>query len=108
MFSLNIAWAGPIVIWIGVERSLAIDEVPDQLKGRALGTYQMITSATSLIATPAGAFIWELSSLRVLWIIAGLLALCSVSIIYWSIYRRPSIAPVVKKKRELVFVNANY
>ena len=90
MFSLNIVWAAPIVIWIGVERSLAIDGVPNQLKGRALGTYQMITSATSLIATPAGAVIWELtSSLRFLWIISGLLALCSVSLIYWSIYRRP-------------------
>ncbi|TFG99584.1 MFS transporter [Candidatus Thorarchaeota archaeon] len=110
MFSLNIVWAAPIVIWIGVERSLAIDGVPNQLKGRALGTYQTITSATSLIATPAGAVIWEFtSSLRFLWIISGLLALCSVFLIYWTIYRRPkpSGASTIKKKSKIVFVNAN-
>lgn len=111
MFALNIVWAAPIVIWIGVERSLAIDGVPNQLKGRALGIYQMITGATSLIATPAGAFIWEItSSLRILWIISGLFALLSVSIIYLSIYgqsKRSSASPVLKKSKP-VFVNANY
>lgn len=105
MFALNILWAGPIVIWIGVERSLAIDGVVEQFKGRALGTYQLITSVTGLIATPVGALIWEFtSSLRFLWIISGLLALLSVSMIYWGIYYqpRPRIKSNVKIRRKQV------
>ncbi|MBN2229095.1 MAG: MFS transporter [Candidatus Thorarchaeota archaeon] len=105
MFALNILWAGPIVVWIGVERSLAIDGVADQFKGRALATYQLITSITGLIATPAGALIWEItSSLRFLWILSGLLALLSLSIIYWSIYYkpRPDITSNVKIRRKRV------
>lgn len=90
MFALNIVWAAPIVVWIGVERTMAIDGVAEQFKGRALGTYQLIMSATALIATPAGALIWEItSSLRTLWIFSGLLALLSVTFVYWGIYRKP-------------------
>jgi MFS family permease len=87
MFILNIVWSAPIVLWIGLERTLAIDGVTEQFKGRALATYQFIMSVTSVIATPLGAMIWEFtSSLRMLWILAGLLAILSIGIIYWSSY----------------------
>lgn len=101
MFALNILWAAPIVVWMGVEKTLAIDGVAEQFKGRALGTYQLIMSATSLIATPAGALIWEsTSNLRILWIFSGLLAVLSLSFIYWAIYFKPrqSITSNIKIK----------
>ncbi len=105
MFALNIVWAAPIVVWIGVERTMAIDGVAEQFKGRALGTYQLIMSVTGLIATPAGALIWEFtSSLRFLWIISGLFALCSISLIYLAIYIKPghSLIPTMNIKRRKI------
>ena len=105
MFALNIVWAAPIVVWIGVERTMAIDGVTEQFKGRALGTYQLIMSATALIATPTGALIWEItSSLRFLWIISGIFALGSISLVYLAIHTKPRKVPVpnVKIKRHQV------
>ena len=103
MFALNIIWAAPIVVWMGVERTLAIGGVAEQFKGRALGTYQLVMSVTSLFATPAGAVIWELtSSLRTLWILSGLLALLSLSFVYWAVYskQRRDMASNIKIKRK--------
>jgi MFS family permease len=69
---LNIIWALPVMLWIGAERSLVVSEIGEEAKGRALGTYQFLMSATNVIAANLGAFIWETSgSLRFLWLVCG-------------------------------------
>jgi MFS family permease len=75
---LNILWAVPVVMWIGAERTLVVQDVDEENKGRALGTYQFITSSTNLVAAPFGAYIWTVTgSLRTLWSISGVGAIIS-------------------------------
>ncbi|MHA2385315.1 MAG: MFS transporter [Candidatus Thorarchaeota archaeon] len=69
---LNFVWAIPVVMWIGAERTLVVQDVDEENKGRALGTYQFITSSTNLLAAPFGALIWTITgSLRTLWALAS-------------------------------------
>ncbi len=76
LFLFNILWAVPVMFWIGAERSLVVSGVSDEMKGRALGFYSVIMSSTSLLAAPFGALIWTTTgSLRVLWVLAGVLGL---------------------------------
>jgi hypothetical protein len=73
LFLLNFIWAVPVVMWIGAERTLVVQDVDEENKGRALGTYQFISSSTNLVAAPFGAYIWTVSgSLRTLWTISGI------------------------------------
>jgi MFS family permease len=79
---LNVVWTLPVVMWIGAERTLVVQDVDEENKGRALGTYQFITSFTNLFASPIGAFIWTITgSLRTLWAIAGVGGLASTLIL---------------------------
>ena len=79
LFLLNILLAFPIVIWIGSERVLIVEGIDSSMKGRALGTYQVLMSSTNLIALNVGAWIWTFSgSLRYLWYVSGWLALLSL------------------------------
>ncbi len=73
LFLLNFIWAIPVVMWIGAERTLVVQDVDEENKGRALGTYQFISSSTNLVAAPFGAYIWTVTgSLRTLWMISGI------------------------------------
>jgi MFS family permease len=73
LFLINFIWAVPVVMWIGAERTLVVQDVDEENKGRALGTYQFISSSTNLVAAPFGAFIWTISgSLRTVWMISGI------------------------------------
>jgi MFS family permease len=79
MFLLNVLWAVPIVLWISAERTLVVEGVSPEMKGRALGTWQFLMSSMGVFAAPAGATIWMLTgSLRSLWRIACVLGLLSI------------------------------
>ncbi len=76
LFLFNILWAVPVMFWIGAERALVVSEVSNEMKGRALGFYSVLMSSTSLLAAPFGAYVWTTTgSLRVLWVLAGVLGL---------------------------------
>ena len=76
LFLFNILWAVPVMFWIGAERVLVVSEVSNEMKGRALGYYSVLMSSTSLLAAPFGAYVWTTTgSLRVLWVLAGVLGL---------------------------------
>ena len=76
LFLFNILWAVPVMFWIGAERTLIVGGVSNEMKGRALGFYSVLMSSTSLLAAPFGAYVWTTTgSLRVLWLLAGVLGL---------------------------------
>lgn len=56
---LNILLAAPIVIWSGAEKTLAVNGVSNEMKGRALGTFQLLMSTTRLFGQFIGALLWE-------------------------------------------------
>jgi hypothetical protein len=79
MFLLNFFWAFPCITWVGAERSLVVLSVSEEIKGRALGTYQLIMSVISIVAASFGALLWTMTgSIRILWVIAGAGMLCSL------------------------------
>jgi len=70
---LNVLLAAPIVIWSGAEKTLAVNGVRNEMKGRALGTYQFVMSSTRLVGSFMGALLWEyFGSLRTVYSVAGL------------------------------------
>ncbi len=70
---LNILLAAPIVIWSGAEKTLAVNGVREEMKGRALGTYQFLMSSTRLVGQFIGALLWDFSgSLRTVYGISGI------------------------------------
>jgi len=76
LFLFNILWAVPVMFWIGAERALVVSGVSNEMKGRTLGFYSVLMSSTSLLAAPFGAYVWTTTgSLRVLWVLAGVLGL---------------------------------
>ena len=76
LFLFNILWAVPVMFWIGAERTLIVGGISNEMKGRALGFYSVLMSSTSLLAAPFGAYVWTTTgSLRVLWLLAGVLGL---------------------------------
>ncbi len=79
LYLLNILWAVPFIVWLGTERSLITANVPEEAKGRALGTYHFLMSSTAMVSALFGALLWEVTgSLRTVWIIAGVGMLCTV------------------------------
>jgi MFS family permease len=56
---LNILLAAPIVVWSGAEKTLAVNGVSNEMKGRALGTYQFMMSSTRLFGQFIGAILWD-------------------------------------------------
>ena len=85
---LNVIWAVPIIVWIATESILSIEGVPAHLKGRALGVFHLVISATALVAAPIGALIWEWTgSVRFLWVASGLLAI-GFTVSVWWIFKR--------------------
>ncbi|MFW9909967.1 MAG: MFS transporter [Candidatus Thorarchaeota archaeon] len=93
---LNMLWAAPIVVWIATEVILTVNGVPSNMKGRALGIYQLAISITGLMAAPVGAYIWTYSgSLRFLWVVSGILAISFTSVAWW-VLKRVKIRTVTK------------
>jgi len=79
MVLLNALWAVPVVMWIGAERTLVVRGVRPEMKGRALGTWQLMMSSTTVFAAPAGAMIWTITgTIRSLWTIASVLGFVSI------------------------------
>ncbi|MFW9907776.1 MAG: MFS transporter [Candidatus Thorarchaeota archaeon] len=74
LFFLNVGWSFFIVIWIGAERAFVVQGVREEMKGRALSTYQALMSTVQIFAMNLGAYIWTLSgSLRYLWNVSALI-----------------------------------
>ncbi len=70
---LNILLAAPIVIWSGAEKTLAINGVSNEMKGRALGTFQFMMSSTRLFGQFIGALLWDhFGSLRTVYGISSI------------------------------------
>ena len=87
MFILNIIWALFVAVWIGAERSVIIEGVSNEMKGRAMGTYSMVASSTSIFAVNFGTWIWtSYGGLRSLWIISSLLEIVFIILIGVILY----------------------
>ncbi|MHA1949020.1 MAG: hypothetical protein ACXAAO_10815 [Candidatus Thorarchaeota archaeon] len=70
---LNILLAAPIVIWSGAEKTLAVNGVTNEMKGRALGTYQFMMSTTRLFGQLLGSLLWDsFGSLRIVFGISSM------------------------------------
>jgi hypothetical protein len=83
MYALNIAWAIPFIVWVGTERSLVAMSVGEEVKGRALGTYELIIGLTSIFAVSFGALVWTLTgSLRFVWGLSGMGMILTTAIVY--------------------------
>jgi len=92
MFLLEVIWAAPIAVWIGTENTFAVRGVDDDKQGRALGTYDVLMRSTGLLAANVGAWVWTVSSsLRVLYVIAGVCGLLSLLLIRYSLGRIEAI-----------------
>ncbi len=79
LIAINAAWAFPVMLWIGAERTLVVQGVREEHQGRALSTYQIIMSSTGLFAANVGAWIWTVTgSLRMLFMIAGSLGIIAL------------------------------
>lgn len=70
---LNILLAAPIVVWSGAEKTLTVNGVSNEMKGRALGTFQLIMSTARLFGQFIGALLWDyFGSLRPVFGIASI------------------------------------
>ena len=82
LWAVNILWAFPIALWIGAEKTLVTKGAGEEMKGRALGTYNFILSIGGLIAFNLGAYLWELwGSLRAVFIFAGIVSMLIVIVV---------------------------
>jgi len=78
MYLVNFIWAIPFVLWIGAERSIIVLIVSEEIKGRALGTYDLMVGIVGIFAQLFGAILWEISdNLRFVYSTAGIIALSS-------------------------------
>jgi MFS family permease len=85
---LNILLAAPIVIWSGAEKTLAVNGVKNEMKGRALGTYQFMMSSTRLVGSFAGALLWEyFGSLRAVYSLSCLVGMMLVVVLTFALMK---------------------
>jgi MFS family permease len=83
LYVINFAWAIPFVLWTGSVKSIIVLVVSEEVKGRALGTYDLLMGFVMMTGQFIGASIWELSgSLRVVYGVAGIVALCTSVLIF--------------------------
>ena len=99
---MNILLAAPIVIWSGAEKTLAVNGVRNEMKGRALGTYQFMMSSTRLVGSFVGALLWEyFGSLRFVYSLSCVVGMMLVVVLTYALmklkleYRgeSPTLAP---------------
>lgn len=82
MYVINFVWAIPFVLWTGSIKSIIVLVVSEEVKGRALGTYDLLMGIVGVGAQLFGATLWELSgSLRVTYAIAGIIAMATAVLI---------------------------
>lgn len=82
LWAINILWAIPIALWIGAEKTIVTRGAGEEMKGRALGTYNFILSIGGLLAFNLGAYLWDLwGSLRLVFIFAGILSMALVLVV---------------------------
>jgi MFS family permease len=87
MYIINFVWAIPFVLWAGSVKSIIVLVVSEEVKGRSLGTYDLLMGFVGMTGQILGAAIWEFSgSLRVVYGVAGLIAL-STSLLVFSLLR---------------------
>jgi len=78
LYIINFAWAIPFVLWTGSVKSIIVLVVSEEVKGRALGTYDLLMGFVMMTAQFTGASIWEISgSLRVVYGVAGVIAMAT-------------------------------
>ncbi|MHA1949047.1 MAG: hypothetical protein ACW99G_09630 [Candidatus Thorarchaeota archaeon] len=76
LYIINFAWAIPFILWTGSVKSILVLVVSEEVKGRALGTYDLMMGVVAMTAQLFGAALWAASgSLRVVYGAAGLIAL---------------------------------
>jgi len=81
---VNILLAVPIVIWSGAEKTLAVNGVSNEMKGRALGTYQFLMASTRLVGQFTGSLLWDhFGSLR---IVFGISSMAGMILVIWVTY----------------------
>lgn len=70
---INIVWASSYMVLLGSRNTIIACSVPEELKGRAFGTYDLFTGFTAFLAALIGAVLWQItSSLRFVWGITGI------------------------------------
>ncbi len=83
LYVINFAWAIPFVLWTGSVKSIIVLVVSEEVKGRALGTYDLLMGFVMMTGQFIGGAIWEISgSLRVVYGVAGVVALCTSVLIF--------------------------
>ena len=83
---LNILLAAPIVVWSGAEKTLAVNGVSNEMKGRALGTFQFLMSSTRLVGQFIGALLWEhFGSLRTVYGISSIAGMILVVVLTYAL-----------------------
>ena len=83
MYLINFVWAIPFVFWTGSVKSVIVLVVSEEIKGRALGTYDLMMGVVAMTAQIFGAAVWSISgSLRVVYSIAGLIGLLASILIF--------------------------
>jgi MFS family permease len=82
LYVINFAWAIPFVFWTGSVKSIIVLVVSEEVKGRALGTYDLLMGLVSMAGQFIGGSIWEISgNLRVVYGVAGIVALATTLLI---------------------------
>lgn len=83
LYIINLAWAIPFVLWTGSVKSIIVLVVSEEVKGRALGTYDLLMGVVAMSAQVFGATVWEFSgSLRVVYGVAGFIALATSVLVF--------------------------
>jgi len=83
MYIINFVWAIPFVLWTGSVKSIIVLVVSEEIKGRALGTYDLLMGVVGMTAQIFGATVWEISgSLRVVYGVAGLIAMVTSLLVF--------------------------
>ena len=83
MYLINFVWAIPFVLWTGSVKSIIVLVVSEEVKGRALGTYDFLMGLVGVTAQLFGATVWEISgSLRVVYGAAGIITLVTSVLIF--------------------------
>jgi MFS family permease len=78
MYLINFVWAIPFVLWTGSVKSIIVLVVSEEVKGRALGTYDLLMGVVGVTAQLFGASVWEISgSLRIVYGTAGIITLAT-------------------------------
>jgi MFS family permease len=101
MYLINFVWAIPFVLWTGSVKSIIVLVVSEEVKGRALGTYDLLMGTIGMSGQLFGSLVWEITdSLRIVYGLAGFIALFT-SILTFGILKLINIPKNNRKEIEL-------